>query len=99
MGVTHNLVTGLWVGGDEPSIHFRSSAYGQGGRVALPAWGMYMDKVYADKTLDIKKGSFKKPDKLSVSLDCQSYRNATYQIDSLDYRAPSADSLKKTGIL
>lgn len=99
MGVTHSLVSGLWVGGDEPSIHFSGSANGQGGRVALPAWGMYMDKVYADPTLDVKKGSFKKPAKLSVSLDCQSYRNATYRIDSLDYVAPSADSLKKTGIL
>lgn len=99
IGVTHNLVSGIWVGGDEPSIHFRSGAYGQGGRVALPAWGMYMDKVYADKTLDVKKGTFKKPERLSVSLDCQSYRSATHAIDSLNYVAPSVDSLKKQGIL
>jgi hypothetical protein len=60
---------------------------------------MYMDKVYADKTLDVKKGTFKKPERLSVSLDCQSYRTATSAIDSLNYVAPSVDSLKKQGIL
>ncbi len=100
IGITHNLVTGLWIGGDEPSIHFRSGAFGQGGRVALPAWGMYMDKVYADATLDIKKGTFKKPDKLSVSLDCASYHQATIAIDSAGYNPPSVDTtLKNKGIL
>lgn len=74
IGVTPNLVSGLWVGGDEPSIHFRNSDYGQGGRVAMPAWAMYMDKVYADSTLEYPQASFKKPENLSISLDCEVYR-------------------------
>ena len=62
MGMTQNLVTGLWVGGEDRSIHFRTLALGQGGRVALPAWGIYMKKVYADETLtEYRKGPFNKP--------------------------------------
>ncbi|HEV7348709.1 penicillin-binding protein 1A [Telluribacter sp.] len=69
MGMTHNLVSGLWVGGEDRSIHFRSMAYGQGARIALPAWGLYMQKVYADPTLvQYRKGVFKKPD--NYTLDC-----------------------------
>lgn len=51
MGFTPDLVTGVWVGGDERYIHFNTMAYGQGARAALPIYGMYMQKVYADKTL------------------------------------------------
>jgi penicillin-binding protein 1A len=62
MGMTQNLVTGLWVGGEDRSIHFRTLALGQGGRVAMPAWGIYMKKVYDDQTLvDYRKGPFNKP--------------------------------------
>jgi penicillin-binding protein 1A len=73
IGITPTLVTGVWVGGDEPSIHFRNSTYGQGGHVALPAWGIYMDKVYADRSLDVQKGTFKKPETLSTTIDCTLY--------------------------
>ncbi len=61
MGVTQGLVTGVWVGGDERSIHFRTGALGQGGRMALPAWAKYMNRVYADQSIGLKKIPFKKP--------------------------------------
>ena len=51
MGFTPNLVTGVWVGGDERYIHFNSMAQGQGAAMALPVYGLYMKKVYADKSL------------------------------------------------
>lgn len=51
MGVTPRLVNGVWVGGEDRGIHFDNMAYGQGASMALPIWGMYMKKVYADKTL------------------------------------------------
>ncbi len=51
MGFTPDLVTGVWVGGDERYIHFNTMALGQGARAALPVYGLYMQKVYADKTL------------------------------------------------
>ncbi|MEZ3550269.1 MAG: transglycosylase domain-containing protein [Muribaculaceae bacterium] len=51
MGFTPDLVTGVWVGGEERYIHFNTMALGQGARAALPVYGYYMQKVYADKKL------------------------------------------------
>jgi len=51
MGFIPELVSGVWVGGDERYIHFNSMANGQGAAMALPIYGLYMSKVYADPTL------------------------------------------------
>lgn len=51
MGFTPSLVTGCWVGGEERDIHFDRMSDGQGASMALPIWGIYMNKVYADKEL------------------------------------------------
>ncbi len=51
MGFTPDLVTGVWVGGEERYIHFNTMALGQGARAALPVYGYYMKKVYGDKSL------------------------------------------------
>ena len=51
MGFTPNLVSGVWVGGDERYIHFNRMAQGQGAAMAWPIYGLYMKKVYADKSL------------------------------------------------
>lgn len=51
MGITPDLVTGVWVGGEERYIHFNNGQIGQGARAALPIYGLYMQKVYADKKL------------------------------------------------
>lgn len=61
MGVTKDLVSGTWVGADHRSIHFRTMALGQGARMAMPIYGLYMQKVYADSTLGITKGPFDVP--------------------------------------
>lgn len=71
MGITHDLVTGVWVGGDERSIHFPSWLFGQGGRTARPIWDKYMTKAYADPESGIIKGQFKRPSTgLDITLDC-----------------------------
>jgi penicillin-binding protein 1A len=70
MGITKQLVTGIWVGGEDRSIHFRSFHLGQGSKMAMPIWSYYMDKVYADPVLGITKGPFKRPANLSVDLTC-----------------------------
>lgn len=57
MGFTPDLVTGIWVGGEERYIHFASMAYGQGAKAALPIYGLYMKKVYADKQLPYSQGA------------------------------------------
>lgn len=51
MGVTPQVVAGTWVGGEDPATHLLSSA--DGSRVALPIFGIFMKKVYVDKTLGI----------------------------------------------
>ena len=55
MGCTPQLVSGVWVGGEERYIHFNTMAYGQGASMALPIYGRYMQKVYADKTLPYRQ--------------------------------------------
>ena len=51
MGFTPSLVSGVWVGGEDRDIHFDTMYYGQGASMALPVWAIYMNKVYADKSL------------------------------------------------
>jgi penicillin-binding protein 1A len=77
MGVTPDLVCGTWVGGDDRSIHFRSANYGQGNKLAMPIYGLFMQKVYADKSLNVSKAPFPKPQQpLSVEIDCSKYKNS-----------------------
>ena len=51
MGFTPSLVSGVWVGGEDRGIHFDTMLYGQGASMSLPIWAIYMNKVYADKSL------------------------------------------------
>lgn len=70
MGMVPNLVTGVWVGGEDRAIHFQSITYGQGASMALPIWGLYMKANYENKDLGISDGEFPKPDDMSINLDC-----------------------------
>lgn len=72
MGMTQHLVSGLWVGGDDRPIHFRTIELGQGGRMAMPAWAMYMQKIYKDPTLtSYRPEPFRKPNDFKI--DCGGY--------------------------
>jgi penicillin-binding protein 1A len=74
MGITPDLVSGVWVGCEDRSVHFRTIQLGQGANMALPVWALYMKKVYADKSITISQGEFEKPaQKISVELDCDKY--------------------------
>ena len=70
MGMVPNLVTGVWVGGEERATHFRSLLYGQGAAMALPIWGMYMKKNYEEEQLGVSKEAFEEPEDLSINVDC-----------------------------
>lgn len=75
MGITPSLTTGVWVGGELRSIHFRSITLGQGANMALPIWAIYMKKVWDDKTLNVSKGDFEKPAKdISDRIDCKKFK-------------------------
>jgi penicillin-binding protein 1A len=74
MGLTPDLVTGVWVGGDDRVIRFRLTSLGQGANMALPIWALYMKRVYGDPTLQLNKGDFEKPDNpLSVDINCATF--------------------------
>ena len=74
MGLTPELITGVWVGGEVRSIHFRGIRLGQGANMALPIFGIYMNKVYKDKNLAYSKdATFKIPKDFNSILDCNLY--------------------------
>jgi penicillin-binding protein 1A len=74
MGITRDLVSGAWVGGDERSIHYKQWDLGQGSKTARPIWEKFMLKVYADAALEYKKGQFRRPAaKMDITFDCSSY--------------------------
>jgi len=74
MGLTPDLVTGVWVGAEERSIRFATTDMGQGANTALPIWGYFMQKVHADPTLKISSGDFERPEQpLKIELDCVKY--------------------------
>jgi penicillin-binding protein 1A len=64
MGLTPDLVTGVWVGGDDRTIRFRTTSLGQGANMALPIWALYMKKIYADNQLQLTRGDFERPEGL-----------------------------------
>ncbi|MEJ6506461.1 MAG: transglycosylase domain-containing protein [Crocinitomicaceae bacterium] len=61
MGLTPDLVTGVWVGAEDRSVRFKTMQWGQGARMALPIYGYYMQKVYADSKLNFSIEDFTVP--------------------------------------
>ena len=85
MGITPDLTTGVWVGAEDRSVHFRSTNLGQGSHTALPIWAKYMRKVYDDPTLHFSKGDFPKPNNpdLDLNFDCDRY-DAEESVEFID---------------
>jgi penicillin-binding protein 1A len=70
MGMVPNLVTGVWVGCEDRSARFKSITYGQGATAALPVWGYFMKKCYADPALKVSNEDFEKPAGFNIKVDC-----------------------------
>lgn len=83
IGMVPNLVTGVWVGGEDRSVHFPGITYGQGATMALPIWGIFMKKVYADDELDVSSGAFPRPDNLSIEINCSNYGKEDSEFQSI----------------
>lgn len=85
IGMVPNLVTGVWVGGEERSIRFDSGLYGQGASMALPIWAYYMREVYIDKELGISKANFELPDNMEgIGLDCSKYKEQESEFEDIN---------------
>ena len=72
IGITPDLVTGVWTGADDRSVRFSSTDKGQGANMALPVYGYYMNRVYADTSITISTGDFEVPAGFDASsLNCR----------------------------
>ncbi len=75
MGITPDLTTGVWVGCEDRAAHFRSLSLGQGANMALPIWALYMQRAYADSTLNLSLDDFEPPlEPLRVEIDCDALK-------------------------
>ena len=84
MGMVPNLVTGVWVGGEDRATHFKTISYGQGASMALPIWALYMKSNYANEELGISMEEFPKPEELTINVDCSKENEETPVKDNLE---------------
>ncbi|MBT8205518.1 MAG: penicillin-binding protein [Eudoraea sp.] len=84
MGMVPNLVTGVWVGGEDRSTHFKSIVYGQGASMALPIWALYMKQNYANEELGVSQEEFEAPEEMTIITDCAKVRDSIIQINDLE---------------
>ncbi|MGZ3836496.1 MAG: transglycosylase domain-containing protein, partial [Mucilaginibacter sp.] len=97
MGITKDLVTGVWVGADDRSVHFTSSETGEGSHTALPIFARFMEKVYADPKSGYTYGYFPKPwSKIDKEYNCPSPRLSvdSLAVDSLDTTVDTSKLIK-----
>jgi penicillin-binding protein 1A len=73
MGIVPNLVTGVWVGGEDRSVHFEEIGFGQGATMALPIWALFMKAAYENQELGISQEEFPIPEVLTIPLECEEY--------------------------
>ncbi len=97
VGVSPKLVGGAWVGGEHRSVHFRTGAYGEGSKTAMPIFGYFMEKVLADPSLNRYRGRFPKPkEEILLPYSCQTAWTPTVDstaIDSVDINAEAINAI------
>jgi len=84
MGMVPNLVTGVWVGGEDRATHFDNIVYGQGASMALPIWALYMKQNYELEELGVSTDEFPEPASLSINVDCTKIQEELQQEDDLE---------------
>ncbi len=84
MGMVPNLVTGVWVGGEERATHFSSIYYGQGASMALPIWALFMKENYANEELGISTEEFEVPENMTINTDCTKIIESLEKDNELD---------------
>ena len=74
IGMNPNIVAGVWVGGDNPAVRFRTITYGQGGYSAMPIYARFMKKLYKDPLYKyLYNASFNIPEEIYSELDCEDF--------------------------
>ncbi|MBA6156255.1 transglycosylase domain-containing protein [Tenacibaculum sp. S7007] len=92
MGIVPNLATGVWTGGEDRATHFAGIGKGQGAAMSLPTWALFMNKCYADKTLNISKEDFEKPANLSIQINCDEVKKAEDEIEGDEKKEEENDT-------
>lgn len=83
IGITPQLVNGSWTGAELRSIHFEDLSTGQGANMALPEWGYFMRKVYADPALPYRDDAeFLKPIDFTVNVNCDDAESIEQNMDN-----------------
>jgi len=81
IGMNPNIVVGVWVGGDNPAVRFRSITYGQGGYSAMPVFARFFKKLYSDPTYKyMSSASFRIPQNIYDKLSCEDFREDSADI-------------------
>lgn len=70
IGITPDLAAGCWVGADDRAVRFRTTALGGGANSALPIWGEFFKRIYADKNLNLSPRPFEAPENMSIATNC-----------------------------
>jgi len=83
IGMVPDLVTGVWVGGEDRSVRFPTITYGQGATLALPIFGMYMKSLYEDVDVEVSDEEFEKPENLTIPIDCDGYETDDEEEDTV----------------
>lgn len=86
MGITPELVGGVWVGAEDRSIHFQNITNGQGANMALPIWAKFLQKAYADPCLRLKQGDFEMPYGIRKRLNCDEGTSVAPEIQTQEMR-------------
>ena len=82
MGITPSLVTGVWSGWEDRSVHFSTLHLGQGANMALPIFALYMKKIYADPQYGIMQTEdFEAPQNFNINLKCDEENGSTHTYD------------------
>ena len=87
MGIVPNLVTGVWVGGEDRSVHFEEIGFGQGATMALPIWALFMKAAYENPDLAISQEEFPIPEVVSIPLECEEYEFDNNPISPISTKA------------
>lgn len=75
VGISPQLVAGVWTGCEDRAFHFSSTASGDGATTALPIFAGFMKRVYANPKLKITQGDFEVPKNgVSITFDCNQYQ-------------------------
>lgn len=95
MGISSDIIVGVWVGGDSPLVRFRNLSTGQGGRTAMPIFANFVQKINKDpENVHLVNGSFNLPEELFEQLDCEDFKERKKVFDFIKKKTDNPEKKK-----